>query len=201
MRELPQEQLKMFLLATMVGLRRNEIDKLQWSAFRWNAGVIRIEMTEHFTPKTADSGGDVAIDKELLALFRGWHAKKKGMFVIEADREPVSGTSYTHYRAQRHFDGLIAWLKGKGVTAPKPLHELRKEFGSQLCARYGIYAASRMLRHADIAITAQHYVDQKERVTFGMGDLLTMPPNVTAMSVKKTTAPSRASNKRGILNR
>jgi hypothetical protein len=36
---------------------------------------------------------------------------------------------------------------------------------SQLCAKYGIYAASRALRHADIAITAQHYVDQKERVT------------------------------------
>jgi len=57
----------------------------------------------------------------------------------------------------------------KGVTAVKPLHELRKEFGSQLCAKYGTYAASRMLRLADIAITAQHYLDQKERVTVGMG--------------------------------
>lgn len=45
-----------------------------------------------------------------------------------------------------------------GITAIKPLHELRKEFGSQLCAKYGIYAASRMLRHADIAITAQHTI-------------------------------------------
>jgi len=36
LRELPQEQLKIFLLATMAGLRRNEIDKLQWSAFRWD---------------------------------------------------------------------------------------------------------------------------------------------------------------------
>ena len=38
-----------------------------------------------------------------------------------------------------------------------------------------------MLRHADIAITAQHYLDQKERVTFGMGDLLMMPRNVAPM--------------------
>jgi len=68
----------------------------------------------------------------------------------------------------------------KGVTAVKPLHELRKEFGSQLCAKYGIYAASRMLRLADIAITAQHYLDQKERVTFGMS-LLAMPENVVPM--------------------
>ena len=182
MRELPQEQLKIFLLATMAGLRRNEIDKLPWSAFRWNEGVIRIETTQHFAPKTSDSGGDVPIEKELAALFRGWHAKAKGDFVIEADGEPVSGTSYAYYRANRHFDALTAWLRAKGVTAPKPLHELRKEFGSQLCAKYGIYAASRMLRHTDIAITAQHYLDQKERVTFGMGNLLTMPKNVAPIT-------------------
>jgi integrase len=180
-RELPQEQLKIFLLATMAGLRRNEIDKLQWQAFRWTAGVIRIEPTEYFTPKTTDNGGDVPIDKELAALFRGWHAKATGSFVVEADAKPREGVMYTHYRAQRHFDALTAWLRRKGVTAMKPLHELRKEFGSQLCAKAGIYVASRMLRHADIAITAQHYLDQKERVTIGMGNLLSMPENVTPM--------------------
>jgi hypothetical protein len=180
-RELPQEQLKIFLLATMAGLRRNEIDKLPWSAFRWNDGIVRIETTEHFMPKTSDSGGDVALDTELLAMFRGWHAKATGTFVIEADGEPLAGASYTHYRAHRHFDALIGWLQGKGVCAIKPLHELRKEFGSQVCAKYGIYAASRMLRHADIAITAQHYLDTKERVTLGMGNLLAMPSNVKPM--------------------
>jgi integrase len=180
-RELPQEQLKIFLLATMAGLRRDEIDKLQWQAFLWNDAVIHIGTTKHFTPKTSDSTGDVPIDKELAALFRGWHAKATGSFVIEADTEPRTGTSYAHYRAQAHFDALISWLRSKGVTAVKPLHELRKEFGSQLCAKYGIYAASRMLRHADIAITAQHYLDQKERVTFGMGNLLATPDNVTPM--------------------
>ena len=193
-RELSQdkeEELKIFLLATMAGLRRNEIDKLQWQAFRWNDGVIRIETTKHFAPKTSDSGGDVPIDKELAALFQGWRAKATGSFVIEADREPVSGASYTHYRAQQHFDALIKWLHKKGVTAEKPLHELRKEFGSQLCSKYGIYTASRMLRHADIAITAQHYLDQKERVTFGMGNLLTMPANVTPIPVgTKNTRPA-----------
>jgi integrase len=190
-RELPQEQLKIFLLATMAGLRRNEIDKLQWQAFRWTAGVIRIEPTEHFTPKTADSGGDVPIDKELAALFRGWHAKATDSFVIEADGEPRTGTTYTAYRAQRHFDLLTTWLREKGVTAIKPLHELRKEFGSQLCAKAGIYVASRMLRHADIAITAQHYLDQKERVTIGMGNLLSMPDNVTPIPLATRNQRSR----------
>jgi integrase len=180
-RELPQEQLKIFLLATMAGLRRNEIDKLQWQAFRWNDGVIRIEATEFFTPKTPDGGDDVPIDKELLAMFRGWHAKATGAFVIEADAEPRTDTTYAHYRAQSHFDALTEWLREKGVTALKPLHELRKEFGSQLCSRHGIYAASRMLRHADIRVTAEHYLDQKERVTVGLGNLLALPQNVTPL--------------------
>ncbi len=181
-RELPREQLKIFLLATMVGLRRNEIDKLQWTAFRWNEGVVVIETTEYFKPKTSDSGGDVAIDPELVALFRGWHAQASGSFVVEADAEPRNDASYAHYRAQRDFEALNAWMRGKGSTATKPLHELRKEFGSQLCAKYGIYAASRMLRHADIAITAAHYLDTKERVTIGMGDLLIMPGNVVPLA-------------------
>jgi integrase len=192
MRELPQEQLKIFLLATMAGLRRNEIDKLQWSAFRWNDGVIRIEETEHFAPKSSDGAGDVPIDKELLAMFRGWHAKATGPFVIEADAEPRNATTYAHYRAQADLDALTAWLRSKGVTAIKPLHELRKEFGSQLCAKYGIYAASRMLRHADIRVTAQHYLDTKERTPIGLGNLLTMSENVTPMQPSRSSDRSRA---------
>ena len=34
-KELPLERLKILLLATMAGLRRNEIDKLEWRAFQW----------------------------------------------------------------------------------------------------------------------------------------------------------------------
>jgi integrase len=190
-----QEQLKIFLLATMVGLRRAEIDKLQWQAFLWEKGAIRIETTEHSAPKTSDSAEDVPIDQELAAWFRGWHAKATGLFVIESDVEPRTDMNYAHYRAQSHFDALLKWLKSKGVTAIKPLHELRKEFGSQLCAKYGIYTASRMLRHADIAITAQHYVDQKERVTFGMGNLLVMPRNVTPMPQSKGIRSTRTQSR------
>ena len=50
-RELPAEQLKIFILAAMAGLRRNEIDKLPWTAFRWEEGILRIEATEYFRPK------------------------------------------------------------------------------------------------------------------------------------------------------
>jgi hypothetical protein len=35
-----------------------------------------------------------------------------------------------------------------------------------------IYAASRALRHADIGIASQHYLDKKKRVSTGLGKLL-----------------------------
>ena len=50
--------------------------------------------------------------------------------------------------------------------------EARPRLGSQVCDRHGIYAASRALRHASVAVTAGHYVDKKSKVTSGLGAAL-----------------------------
>ena len=89
------EQYKIFLLGAMAGLRRNEIDKLPWNAFRWNKGFIRIQATEFFRPKSHESEGDVLVDPELLEIFRGYFARRKGDFVIESDSEPDSRWAMT----------------------------------------------------------------------------------------------------------
>jgi integrase len=81
-------------------------------------------------------------------------------------------TATYHYRCERHFDRLIRWLRSKGVTASNPLHTLRKEFGSQIAAQAGIFAASMALRHADIQLTRDYYVDKKRRTVFKVGKLL-----------------------------
>src|SRR6202043_1817136 len=73
--ELDPESLKVYLLASMAGLRRDEIDKLQWSAFKWDQKLLRIEPTQYFRPKSEKSIADVDLDEELLALFRGFRAK------------------------------------------------------------------------------------------------------------------------------
>ena len=138
----------------MVGLRRNGIDKLLWSAFRFDEGLIRIEATQFFRPKS-HSEGDVLVDAELIEIFRGYYARRRGDFVIESDSEPDSGALFSgQYRCQDHIRELIAWLRSKGVVSRTPLHALRKEFGSQINARYGLTAAQEMLRHGDIAVTA-----------------------------------------------
>jgi len=190
-KELAPEQLKILLLAVMAGLRRNEIDKLEWPAFRWNDGVIRIEATRYFHPKSEDSLGDVEVDPELLAIFRGFHAREKTSFVVESDVAPRPEATYSHYRCERHFEGLSAWLRAKGVRGNMPLHTLRKEFGSQICAKYGIYAASRALRHADIAITSQHYLEPRRRATVGLGGLLKNPTNVVPIDGKNKIVVSK----------
>jgi integrase len=166
------EEFKIFLLAAMAGLRRNEIDKLPWSAFRWNEGLIRIEATEFFRPKSHESAGDVVVDPELIEIFRGYHARAKNEFVIESENEPDNGKPFEYYRCDREFAELIAWLRSHGVISRTPLHSLRKEFGSQINARYGLFAASSMLRHADLAVTAGHYVENKQRSVLGFGHLL-----------------------------
>jgi integrase len=153
-------------------LRRNEIDKLAWSAFRWDEGLIRIEATEHFRAKSHSSEGDVLVDAELIEIFRGFHARRKGDFVIESDCAPARAAAYDHYRCQRQIRALLAWLRSHGVVSRTPLHTLRKEYGSQINSRFGLTAAQEMLRHANIHSTAAHYVENKQRSVLGFGHLL-----------------------------
>jgi integrase len=166
------EAFKIFLLAVMVGLRRREIDLLEWQSFRWDTGMIRIEPTRFFHPKSEDSIGDIAIDTELIEIFRGYRARARGDFVIESSHKPKPGVLYQYYRCQDAFKKLTEWLRKHGVKTNKPLHTLRKEYGSQINAMHGIHAASRALRHADIRVTNEYYTDSRIRVTPGMGHLL-----------------------------
>jgi len=166
------ERFKVFLLAVMVGLRRREIDLLEWSSFRWESGVIRIEPTRYFEAKREYSYADFGVDPELMEIFRGYRARATSDFVIESDVEPRPGATFEHYRCGSVFEKLIAWLREKRVPGSKPLHALRKEFGSQVNAKHGLYSASRALRHGNIEVTAQVYVDKRDRAAIGLGHLL-----------------------------
>ncbi len=169
---LSEEQQKIFLLAVMAGLRRNEIDKLEWSAFLWEQSVLRIEDTQYLKLKSHKSAGDVDLDQEIMAIFKAFHKKANGTFVIESSVLPRLGTNYNHYRCNKDLKKVTKWLRANGITGNKPLHVQRKEFGSQLNKNHGIYAASRALRHGDIAITAGHYLDVRKRATVGLSGFL-----------------------------
>jgi hypothetical protein len=49
---------------------------------------------------------------------------------------------------------------------------LRKELGALFTAEHGIYAASRVLRHSNVATTAAHYSDLKTKPIVNVGGWL-----------------------------
>ncbi len=169
------------LLALAAGLRKGEIDTLCWHQIDFERGLIRVEHTDTASLKSADSRGEVPIDASVVELIRGFRARATGAFVIEGG-DGVSGPRMwgRNYRVQSVFDKVTAWLRKHGVTAKKPLHELRKELGALITSEHGIYAASRVLRHADLTTTAAHYTDLKTRPTIPVGEWL-MPENVVPM--------------------
>jgi integrase len=169
------------LIALAAGLRKGEIDTLCWHQIGFERGLIRVEHTDTASLKSADSRGEVPLDASVVELLRGLRARATGAFVIEGG-DGVSGPRMwgRNYRVQIVFDRVTAWLRKHGVTAKKPLHELRKELGSLITSEHGVYAASRVLRHADLATTAAHYTDLKTRPTIPVGEWL-MPQNVVPM--------------------
>ena len=184
------------LLALAGGLRRGEIDSLTWPQIDFGRALIRVEATESASLKTADSRGEVPIDSGVVAILRGFRAKAHGQFVIEAEGGEYGPRVWgRHYRADSVFTRLNHWLRKHGVTARKPLHELRKELGSLITAEHGIYAASRVLRHSNVATTAAHYTDLKTRPTIAVGAWL-KPENVVAMPGARRHETRNAAPKR-----
>jgi integrase len=163
------ELFKIFVLGAMCGLRRHEIDLLPWSAFRFDEALLRIEATEFFQPKSDESSAELPLEPELVSLFRGYHARARGRFVIESAADPCPATSYLHYRCVQKSSGNS---RAGCALSLRPLHALRKEFGSLINQTHGIHAASRALRHSSIGITAELYVDSRVRTTSGLGYLL-----------------------------
>lgn len=166
------ELFKIFLLAFGVGLRRGEIDRLTWPQFNWSRNQINIVVTVHGNTKTDSSIAAVDVDPAVMKIFRKFKDKATGEFVIESTVKPRPGANWHHYRCARRFKRLSAWLRGKGVDAQKPVHAMRKEFGSRICEQFGIFAASEALRHSDIRITRDHYVEKRARIHLEVGKML-----------------------------
>jgi integrase len=166
------EAYKALLLALGAGLRKREIDNLTWPQIDAEQNVVRIQTTETFQAKTAGSEGAVYVDPGLIAELNQHRERATGLFVLESKLPPRPESPVSYYRAGATFDRLNVWLKSKGVLAHKPLHTLRKEFGSLINASADIYTASRQLRHSNIATTAAYYADNRRRVTVPVGAML-----------------------------
>lgn len=169
-----------FLLSLFAAMRKAEVDSLEWRMVDFAQGVIHLEQTEWLHLKTEDSAGVITVDEEVMAELKATKAGSKGAFVVQSNRRPRNDSVRAYYRCKPVFERLYAWLRAKGVTANKPLHELRKEMGALIATDQGIYAASRYLRHSDITTTARHYADHKARISVGLGKVLNSGLTVAA---------------------
>jgi len=169
------EVFKALILTLICGLRRSEADAMQWAQVDLEAGTLEIMDTEHRALKSADSAGKIALDAEVVALLRGFKAKTKSPFILETPklaRSAFKEHKSRTYRCDATHTTLIEWLRKNGVNGKRPIHTLRKEIGSIIATREGIFAASRYLRHSDIRITSRLYADSKTLVSAGLGVLL-----------------------------
>jgi integrase len=170
------EAYKALLLALGAGLRKSEIDNLQWQQIDSAAGIIRIQTTATFHAKTDSSEGDVFVDPGLIAALDAYRSKATSLYVLESPLPAKPESRVAYYRAAASFNRLQPWLRKHGVLARKPLHELRKEFGSVVASAGGIHVASRQLRHASISTTAAFYADHRNRVAVPVGAMLAAQP-------------------------
>ena len=130
----------------MAGLRRNEIDKLEWSAFDWDRNGISIEADFLFLAEKRGFNRRCRVDPEVMELFQGYRVSASGNFVIESEVLPRLDAADFHYRSQREFEPLNRWLRGHDVEGKVSLFtRSERNIGSQCVRNMEFMLASRAL--------------------------------------------------------
>lgn len=163
---------KVILAAVGAGLRRAEIDGLTLEQLDSVGALIRVVNHSHFEAKTDESIGAVQVDLSLLEELKSG-LDGTSLFVIEPLTPPANGKRAPgYYRCNKTFERVTNWLRANGVRSDRPIHVLRKEFGSIINAQSDIFTASVQLRHSNIATTAAFYADNRRRSTVAVGTML-----------------------------
>src|SRR5262245_19137474 len=126
-----------------------------------------------------------------MAESRKFRTSTKPGFVMESDTPVREHGAVQFYRCQETFQRATAWLREHGIQDDKPLHVLRKEFGSMTGASPDIHTPSRQLRHANLAPTAAFYTDHRRRATVPIAKILS--PEKRHRKAKPNRAKARES--------
>ena len=147
----------------MAGLRRGEIDWLEWKHIDFNQDVIKVQASDNYHLKSSDSENHVFIDEQTSTTLKSFEKKSSSRYVIERNDRSEQQNKPGSYRCGNLFKKLCAWLRTQGITSQKPIHTLRQEAISMVAEQDGIHAASAFARHSDIRITSQVYVENRRK--------------------------------------
>jgi hypothetical protein len=126
--------------------------------------LINIQTTEVFNPKTRESCTSIDIDISVAGILAKYRNIAMGTFVIESDVNPRPNAHYCHYRCDYTHKQFVEWLCFHGINSNNPLHTLGKEYGAEICRRFRLYKASRVLRHSSYGVTEIFYDDKKASI-------------------------------------
>ena len=146
-----------YALMRWCGLRNSETVALRWewlvrgsSHYLWRFEGRLLEDGCYYAPKGRP--GDVPVRRRLLGQLRWALKTRRSGFVIPrvnpTDAEVLSERAINEFVRQFVPDRT------------KAAYELRKQFGSEYCALYGIEPTSRVMRHGDLKTTWTSYVGQ-----------------------------------------
>lgn len=138
----------LFTLAIQAGLRRNEAIYLRWVDVRADGVIIRSDETHQ-----TKSGRTrfVPVSEAVLERIE-MHRTTDDAYVISGDRR----------QAVRN---LAPWLRKHGINDRKPIHYLRKLYGSLVATEHGLYTAKEYLGHSSVTITEDYYADLLHKKT------------------------------------
>jgi len=142
MKELSGDPRLAFVLALGAGLRWGEIISLTWEDIQRENVRVAASKAKGRRARVIPIGRMV---REVLGP-----ARRQGS-VICKDPRAVHET-------------LCAWLRRRGISDSKPVHYLRKCYGSLAVADHGIFVASKLLGHSSISLTASAYAGQVDEL-------------------------------------
>lgn len=126
---------------------------------------IDVAVDDFMATKSNHSERTIPLASSIMAEVARLRPAATGLFVIESPYPPPPfGIRDRRCRCRDVFGRLISWLRVNGVNGNKPLHELRKEFGSIVARKSDLFTASRMLGHANLDVTQHFYTESRNRV-------------------------------------
>ena len=146
-----------YALMRWCGLRNSETTALRWEwlvrgqkGYLWKFEVHKDEEGNWQEPK--GTPGQVPVRRRLLGQLRYALKSRRSGFVI-----PRANATEADNLASRGINDFVRrWFPEAGPKEKKA-YDLRKQYGSEIALRDGIEVACRILRHADIKTTWNHY--------------------------------------------